>query len=91
MLNKQNRFAVVRVEDSGIGIPQEYLPFVFQRFWRSDKAQSQQKDGLGLGLAIAQTIAHRHQGEIKVTSQLGVGSSFQVCLPLAYSPTTLVG
>ncbi len=91
LLNKQNRFAVVRVEDSGIGIPQEYLPFVFQRFWRSDKAQSQQKDGLGLGLAIAQTIAHRHQGEIKVTSQLGVGSSFQVCLPLAYSPTTLVG
>ncbi len=90
-LEKQNRFAVVRIEDTGIGIPQEYLPFVFQRFWRSDKAESQQKDGLGLGLAIAQTIAHKHQGEIKVTSQVGVGSSFQVYLPLAYSPTTLVG
>jgi two-component system, OmpR family, manganese sensing sensor histidine kinase len=84
-LEKHNRFAIVRVEDTGIGIAQEYLPFVFQRFWRSDKAQSQQKDGLGLGLAIAQNIAHRHRGEIKVTSQLGIGSSFQVYLPLACS------
>ena len=81
-LEKHKRFAVVRVEDTGIGIPQEYLPFIFQRFWRSDKARSQQKDGLGLGLAISQTIAQRHRGEIKVSSKEGVGSSFQVYLPL---------
>jgi two-component system, OmpR family, manganese sensing sensor histidine kinase len=81
-LEKNNRFAIVRVKDTGIGIPQEYLPFIFQRFWQSDQAKSQQKDGLGLGLAIAQTIAHRHQGEIQVKSQVGVGSSFEVYLPL---------
>lgn len=82
-LEKNNRFAIVRVKDTGIGIPQEYLPFIFQRFWQSDQAKYQQKDGLGLGLAIAQTIAHRHQGEIQVKSQVGVGSTFEVYLPLA--------
>lgn len=81
-LERQKRFAVVRVDDTGIGIAQEYLPYVFQRFWRSDKVKLQQAEGLGLGLAIAQAIAHRHQGEIKVTSKLGIGSSFQVYLPL---------
>jgi two-component system, OmpR family, manganese sensing sensor histidine kinase len=81
-LEQSKRFAVVRVEDTGVGIPQEYLPLIFNRFWRSDKARSQHKDGLGLGLAIAQTIVQRHKGEIKVTSQVGVGTSFQVYLPL---------
>jgi signal transduction histidine kinase len=60
-----------------MSIRQEYLPFIFQRFWRADKVRSQQKDGLGLGLAIAQTIAQRHQGEIRVSSKVGTGSSFQ--------------
>jgi signal transduction histidine kinase len=81
-LEQHRKFALVRVEDTGIGIPQEYLRFIFQRFWRANKARSQQKDGLGLGLAICQNIAHRHRGKIKVTSKVGVGSSFQVYLPL---------
>lgn len=80
---QQKRCIVVRVEDYGIGIAPEYLPFVFQRFWRADKARSPKTKGLGLGLAIAQTIAHQHGGKIIVSSTLGQGSCFQVCLPIA--------
>ncbi|MBE9193082.1 HAMP domain-containing histidine kinase [Gloeocapsopsis crepidinum LEGE 06123] len=80
---QQKRYVVVRVEDNGIGIAPEYLPFVFQRFWRADKARSPQTKGLGLGLAIAQTIAHQHGGKITVSSTLSVGSCFQVYLPTA--------
>ncbi|BDA72595.1 Histidine Kinase [Rivularia sp. IAM M-261] len=82
-LEKQKLFAVVRVEDTGIGIPKEYIPLVFQRFWRAETARVQAKEGLGLGLAIAQAIAQRHLGKITVNSKVGVGSCFQVHLPLA--------
>jgi two-component system, OmpR family, manganese sensing sensor histidine kinase len=78
---RQNVF--VSVEDTGIGIPSEYAPFIFQRFWRADQARSQEQDGFGLGLAIAQTIAKQHHGEITVSSEVGVGSRFKVRLPLA--------
>lgn len=81
-LEQEQRFAVVRIEDTGIGIPPDSLPLIFQRFWRADKVKSGQKDGLGLGLAIAQAIVQQHHGEIKVSSKVGVGSSFRVLLPL---------
>lgn len=80
---KSQRFVVIRVEDTGIGIAPENLPLIFQRFWRSDRARSRQIEGAGLGLAIAQAIVQRHLGKIQVTSKVGVGSSFQVYLPLA--------
>ncbi len=83
MLRREKRFAVVHVEDTGIGIPQESIPYIFERFWRSEGAKARQKDGLGLGLAIAKSIVDRHNGQIKVKSRVGVGSSFQVYLPLA--------
>jgi signal transduction histidine kinase len=83
ILQKQNHFAVVFVEDTGMGIPEEYQPLIFQRFWRADNVSIQQKTGLGLGLAICQAIVQRHLGKIKVYSKLGVGSCFQVYLPLA--------
>nr|WP_155707199.1 ATP-binding protein [Gloeocapsopsis dulcis] len=79
---QQRRCVVVHVEDNGIGITPEYLPFVFQRFWRADKARSPQTKGLGLGLAIAQTIVHQHGGKTTVCSTLGIGSCFQVYLPI---------
>ncbi len=82
-LTRSRGFAVVTVEDTGIGIPSEYLPFVFQRFWRSEQTRTQQQEGLGLGMAIAQTIVEHHQGKISVSSQVGVGTRFQVRLPLA--------
>lgn len=80
-MHKSKQSVMVAIEDTGLGIPPEYLPFLFQRFWRADQVRSQE-DGFGLGLAIAQTIAKQHGGKIIVKSQLGVGSSFQVRLPL---------
>jgi signal transduction histidine kinase len=81
-LEQEQRFAVIRIEDTGIGIAPDSLPLIFQRFWRADKVRIGQKDGLGLGLAIAQAIVQQHHGEIKVSSRVGVGSSFRVFLPL---------
>ena len=80
-LAKHNRFVIVRVEDTGIGIAPEQLPLVFNRFWRADKVRSPREGGMGLGLAIAQAIAQRHGGKISVSSQVNVGSCFQVRLP----------
>ncbi len=76
---------LVRVEDTGVGIAPEHLPLIFDRFWRADQARSWRQGGSGLGLTIAQGIARRYQGEITVSSQLGVGSCFQVHLPEARS------
>ena len=83
IMNKFDRFAIVNVEDTGIGIAPEELKFVFDRFWRADKARLRRHGGSGLGLAIAQSIAQLHRGDIFVTSQLGVGTSFRVRLPIS--------
>ncbi|KAM3115447.1 sensor histidine kinase [Phormidesmis sp. 146-33] len=74
--------AIVQVEDSGIGIPVEDLPHVFERFYRVDMARSRQTGGFGLGLAIAQQIVQAHRGQITATSTPGKGSTFQIELPL---------
>lgn len=79
-ITRNNRFALINIADTGIGIAQEELPFIFDRFWRSDKARSRQEGGTGLGLSIAQTIAQLHGGKITVSSQLGIGSCFTVYL-----------
>ncbi len=82
-MDRSNLFVVVNIEDTGMGIAPEHLPFIFQRFWRADRARSRQIEGSGLGLAIAQAIAQQHGGEIIVSSQVGVGSCFAVYLPMA--------
>ncbi|MGB3496235.1 MAG: HAMP domain-containing sensor histidine kinase [Elainellaceae cyanobacterium] len=74
--------ALIQIRDTGMGIAPEQLPYVFDRFWRADQARTQRTGGSGLGLAIAQAIAHSHGGTITVHSQLGIGSCFQVQLPL---------
>jgi signal transduction histidine kinase len=81
VLTQSNR-AIVQVEDSGVGIPFEDLPHVFERFYRVDMARSRQTGGFGLGLAIAQQIVQAHRGQITATSTLGKGSMFQIELPL---------
>lgn len=80
-LEQQNRLVKVSVEDTGIGIAAEDLPHVFDRFWRVDKARHN-SGGTGLGLSIAQAIAHSHRGEITVKSKLGIGTCFEVTLPI---------
>jgi signal transduction histidine kinase len=74
--------AVLRVRDSGSGIPPEALPHVFDRFYRADKARSQAEGGAGLGLAIAKWIVESHRGSIGVDSHPGTGTTFTVELPI---------
>lgn len=73
----------VYVRDSGIGISEEQQQFIFDRFYRTDKARSRELGGSGLGLSIAQSITQAHGGRIEVDSQLGEGSTFTLWLPLA--------
>jgi signal transduction histidine kinase len=75
------REAVLTVHDTGIGIPEEALPRVFERFYRADDARNRQSGGVGLGLAIARELVTRHSGRISVTSTEGAGSTFTVRLP----------
>jgi heavy metal sensor kinase len=74
--------AIITVEDSGIGIPAEHIPRVFDRFYRVDKARSREQGGTGLGLSIARTIVQSHSGQIELASQPGQGTRFTVRLPL---------
>ncbi|WP_299416239.1 ATP-binding protein [Acaryochloris sp. IP29b_bin.148] len=80
-VNRANYATVISVEDTGIGISKEQIPFIFNRFYRVDKSRARQQGGLGLGLAIAQSIAQLHKGKITIQSQVGVGSCFKVYLP----------
>ncbi len=74
---------VVEVADTGIGIPDDELARLFDRFYRARSAKVRNVGGTGLGLAIAKTIADAHGGELHVTSELGRGTTFQVLLPTA--------
>lgn len=72
----------ISVADTGVGIPEEDLERVFQRFYRVDKARSREHGGMGLGLAIVESIVKGHKGRITVSSELGRGSVFTVWLPV---------
>ncbi len=81
--SRQPDEVAVRVQDEGIGIPQEHLPRLFERFYRVDKARSRERGGTGLGLAIVKHIAQVHGGQVSVSSTLGEGSAFTLRLPVA--------
>ncbi|EDP74418.1 sensor histidine kinase HpkA [Hydrogenivirga sp. 128-5-R1-1] len=74
-------YTVIEVKDTGIGIPKEALPLIFERFYRVDKSRSRNVGGTGLGLSIVKHIAEAHKGKVSVESTLGKGSSFKVYLP----------
>lgn len=79
---KSNKNAVVHVKDQGIGIPEEDIKHIFDRFYRVDKARSRDTGGTGLGLSIVKQIILDHGGNITVSSKVNVGSDFRVQLPL---------
>ncbi len=75
--------ALVSVQDQGVGIPEDELPMIFERFFRARTARNGSQRGLGLGLAICKEIIERHHGRIWVESEEGKGSRFSFELPLA--------
>ncbi|HLW17542.1 MAG TPA: ATP-binding protein [Actinomycetota bacterium] len=81
-LKVQGRRAVLSVQDTGIGIPAKDLPRIFERFYRVDKARARETGGTGLGLSIVRHIAESHGGSVVAESELGVGTTFTVSLPI---------
>ncbi|MGN1128470.1 MAG: sensor histidine kinase, partial [Candidatus Flemingiibacterium sp.] len=71
----------IRVSDNGIGIPEEDIPHLFERFYRVEKSRTSETGGTGLGLAIAKEIVEAHGGTISIESKLGEGSTVIVRLP----------
>ena len=84
-LDADHKFFYVKVSDSGIGIPQESIDYIFERFYRVDKSHSREIGGTGLGLAITRSAVVAHRGAIKVTeSTVDEGTTFIVRIPLRY-------
>lgn len=81
-LEDKEQHALIKVQDTGIGIALEHQSRIFDRFYRVNNDRSRQTGGSGLGLAIAQAIVKAHKGSIQVQSQVGIGSTFTVKLPL---------
>jgi len=79
-LSSEDGWARLEVRDTGVGIAPQDLPYVFDRFYRSDKTRSRSNGGTGLGLAMVKEIAERHGGKVAVTSKPGEGSTFSVWL-----------
>ena len=74
---------VLRVKDSGIGIPEEQLPFVFNRFFQAEGPLSARKKGTGIGLSLVKLLVRLHKGRIKVESEKGKGTTFELLLPVS--------
>jgi len=74
--------AEITVADSGVGIPNEKLEKIFDRFYQADDSYTREQEGSGIGLALTKELVELHRGEIRVTSEPGMGTTFTVCLPL---------
>ena len=81
-LGREEDNAILEVSDTGMGIPEDAIDHIFERFYRVDKARSRATGGSGLGLSIVRTIVQRNRGEIQFSSILGKGSTFTVTFPV---------
>ncbi|OAN28036.1 ATP-binding protein [Pseudomonas oryzihabitans] len=84
-LRRQDGYAVLAVADSGVGIPQSELGKVFDRFHRIEGQIGRTHEGTGIGLALVKDLTELHGGEVRVTSQIGVGTTFEVWLPFGHA------
>ena len=84
LLDADRQYFTIEVSDSGIGIPQESIEHIYERFYRVDKSHSREIGGTGLGLAITKNAILMHRGTIDVTSEEGKGTTFTVKIPLSY-------
>ncbi|MCJ7580186.1 MAG: HAMP domain-containing histidine kinase, partial [Candidatus Aminicenantes bacterium] len=82
-IKDEDESIIVEVQDTGIGIAPEHLPFIFDQFYRVNRKEGQKTKGTGLGLSIAKKIVEAHGGSIQVASAQGKGSTFSVTLPKA--------
>ena len=80
-LYKKSDFIKIIVKDNGIGIPEESLDYIFERFYRVDKSRCRNTGGTGVGLTICKSIVDLHKGKIEVKSKLNEGSEFIITLP----------
>ena len=79
-ISQRDRY-LIYVKDTGIGIAPEDLPYIFDRFFRSDKVRAEDIDGSGIGLSIAKLLSQNISSELKVSSELGKGTSFKLEIP----------
>jgi len=87
-LRQENDWAVLQVSDTGIGIREEVLPRIFERFFVADPSRSKRLGGTGLGLSIVKHIVQLHHGDISVDSRFGKGTTFTITLPVNENPTS---
>ena len=81
-LKRDDDNAILEVADTGVGIPEDAIPHLFERFYRVDKARSRKSGGSGLGLSIVQSLVERNGGTISVSSTPNIGSVFTVTFPV---------
>jgi signal transduction histidine kinase len=81
-LKNDTNTITLEVHDSGEGIPEEALPYIFERFYRADKARDREKGGFGLGLAIARQLAQAHDGSLTAENHPQGGALFRLRIPL---------
>ncbi|WP_195572852.1 sensor histidine kinase [Paenibacillus sp. 1001270B_150601_E10] len=86
LVTRNNEHLELSVRDNGIGVDEEHLPLLFNRFYRKDSARARKHGGAGLGLAITKSIIDLHGGEIRVTSEVGKGTAFRIKLPIHIDP-----
>jgi len=80
-LSETDKYITLSIQDNGIGIPSEELPFIFERFYKADKSRNRKTGGTGIGLAIVKSIVTAHGGTVEAHSVLNEGSCFEVMLP----------
>ncbi|MCX7696054.1 MAG: cell wall metabolism sensor histidine kinase WalK [Caloramator sp.] len=83
-VEKDNRGAIIHIKDHGVGIPEEDIPKIFERFYRVDKTRDRKTGGSGLGLSIVNEIIKKHNGNIEVKSRVGEGTEFIISIPYEF-------